>query len=120
MHPARWLVVVGFALVAVLPCGGQDAKTPLRYNELLYPIGPGYRWHYRVTDQKAPKSPETDAKTAKKHQTVLVTVEREQTFSLKIKNDPEGKSRAVVGYELAVHNPQPSGEKKTMLEQVLI
>lgn len=115
MQPARWLVVAGLALVAVLPSGGQEAKAPLRFQELLYPIGPGYRWHYRVTDQKAPKSPEDP----KKHQSVLVTVEREQTFKLKIKNDRDGASTDVVGFEVQVHKLQ-GGDKKILQEQVLV
>lgn len=112
MHLARSLIVAGLALVAALPGGGQE-KSPLRYQELLYPLGVGYRWHYRVTDKNAPKSPDD----AKKSQMVLVTVEREQTFSLKLKNDEA--STQVVGFELQVQNLK-AGDKKVMQEQVLI
>jgi len=124
MTPARCLLAVGFAVVALSPCAGQEGKSPLRYKELLYPIGTGYRWHYRVLDQTALKSQDEGKRDGAKKQDdtkkpsiVQVTVEREQVFNLKIKNDRDGGTMNVVGFELQVHN---SADKKTLQEQVLI
>jgi hypothetical protein len=115
MTPARCLLAVGFAVVALLPCAGQEGKSPLRYKELLYPIGTGYRWHYRVLDKSQEEAKKQD--DTKKLPIVQVTVEREQVFNLKIKNDRDGGTTNVVGFELQVHN---SADKKTLQEQVLI
>ncbi len=114
MHSIRCLAPFGLAFIALLPCSGQEKKQPQRYTELLYPIGPGYRWHYRVTDQKAPKAADTAAK-----QSVLVSVEREQAFRLKKKNSLDNATEEVVGYEVHVHNLK-NADTKPQMEHVLV
>ena len=113
MNPARWLFVLPLALVSVIPLGGQEPVQPKEYRETLYPIGANFKWHYRVTDLKAPKT--TDPAAAK--QQVVVTAGAKQVFTLK-KKDKEGNQERddqVYGYELQIQ-----GGGKTLLEQVLV
>ncbi|GEM_PF-3672542 len=111
MKPAQCSIVVLLALVCAVPMGGQEQDQPKEFSDLLYPIATGYKWHYRVTDLKAPKT--TDPAAAK--QMVIVTAGAKQAFSLR-KRTKEGVDRPeqVYGYELQIQNAG-----KTVLEQVL-
>src|SRR5262247_1447518 len=98
MNAARWSLVILLTLAPAFHSAGQEKEQPKEYTNKLYPIGPGYRWHYRVTDLKAPKSAEQAAK-----QQVIVTAGAKQVFTLKKKvNDELGKNEQVYGYELEV------------------
>jgi hypothetical protein len=111
MNPARWSMVILLTLAAAFHSSGQEKEQTKEYTNKLYPIGAGYRWHYRVTDLKAPKSAEPAAK-----QQVIVTAGTKQVFTLKKKvNDEPGKNEQVYGYELEVQ-----GSGKPLLEQVLV
>src|SRR6266568_120253 len=83
MHSPRWLLLSLLVLPMALPTAGQEKKDPAkRYTEDYYPIQAGYKWHYRVTDLKAPKSP--DAPT-KKQPVVVITADSEQYVTIKKK-----------------------------------
>lgn len=111
MNSARWFLVIVLTLAAGFRSAGQEKEQPKEFTNRLYPIGPGFRWHYRVTDLKAPKATDSAAK-----QQVIVTAGAKQVFTLKKKyKDEAEKSEQVYGYELQVQ-----GSGKPLLEQVLV
>jgi hypothetical protein len=121
MRTARWLLLALFTLPFALPTAGQEKKAPLRFTEEYYPIRAGYKWYYRLTDLKEPKSP--DALT-KKPSVVVVSAESEQIVTIKRKADKIMEiSEDVVGYNLLVTDPEKALQDKTykgMQEQVVV
>jgi len=111
MKFVRTLLVLSLTLTGGFVLPGQDKDQPKEFTNRLYPIATGFRWHYRVTDMKAPKTTETEAK-----QHVTVTAGAKQVFTLKKKyKDGKEGDEQVYGYELQVH-----GSGKPLLEQVLV
>jgi hypothetical protein len=123
MRTARWFFLAFFILPFALPTLGQDKKgVPNRYAEEYYPIRTGYKWYYRVTDVKAPKS--ADALT-KKPSVVVVSAESEQlvTIKRKVENNTRDVSENVIGFNLLVTDPEKALQDKTykgMQEQVVV
>jgi len=110
MSPARLSLVVVLMLAAAFRSAGQEKEQPKEFNNKLYPIGTGFRWHYRVTDMKAPKTTEPAAQ-----QQVIVTAGAKQLFTVKKKKDDRDADEQIYGYELQVQ-----GSGKPLLEQVLV
>jgi len=121
MRTARWLLLALFTLPFALPTAGQEKKAPQRVTEEYYPIRAGYKWYYRLTDLKAPKSP--DALT-KKPSVVVITAESEQIVTIKRKVDKIMEiSEDVIGFNLLVTDPEKALQDKSykgMQEQVVV
>src|SRR5262245_8113964 len=122
MRSARWFLLALFTLPFALPTAGQEKKAaPNRYVEKYYPIQVGYKWYYRLTDLKAPKSPD---ELTKKPSVVVVTAESEQIVTIKRKVDKIMEiSEDVIGFNLLVTDPEKALQDKTykgMQEQVVV
>jgi hypothetical protein len=123
MRADRWFLLTIFALAWALPTAGQEKKEPpKRYSEEYFPIQVGYKWYYRLTDLKAPKSP--DAAT-KKPSVVVIAADSEQIVTIKRKSKDMllVDSENLVGFELQVMDPEKALQDKTykgMQEQVVV
>jgi hypothetical protein len=121
MRTARWLLLALFTLPLALPSAGQEKKEPDRFTESYFPIHTGYKWYYRLTDLKAPKSP--DALT-KKPSMVIITADSEEIVTIKRKDPTVGeRSEKVIGFNLQVMDPEKALQDKTykgMQEQVVV
>lgn len=113
MINSRGLFACVLSMLPVLAAPGQEQpRAPQTYKELLYPIARGHRWHYRVTDSVAGKTPDA----SKKPQVVIVSAENEHTFRLKKRNAKQEEfAEEIVGYSLQVQ-----GGGKVLQEQVLV
>jgi hypothetical protein len=121
MRTARWFLLALFTLPFALPTAGQEKKASQPIKEEYFPIGVGYKWYYRLTDLKAPKSP--DALT-KKPSVVIITADSEQTVTIKRKDPTLGEqSENLIGFNLQVMDPEKALQDKTykgMQEQVVV
>jgi hypothetical protein len=121
MRTARWFLLALFTLPLALPTAGQEKKASQPIKEEYFPIGVGYKWYYRLTDLKAPKS--SDALT-KKPSAVIITADGEQTVTIKRKDPTVGeKSEELIGFDLRVMDPEKALQDKTykgMQEQVVV